>query len=122
MTIAENHPPETRPNTEEELLAQGWTAEQASFLAKFDAACQGQDATLVIPVTIFALENITKLLTPDSQRAVAALVSESAFRMGQEANQTDKELAAIKKAANEIGDDGAVNPDADHPPGPASVQ
>lgn len=123
MSSSDTTPPEAGPTTKEELVALGWTEEQADFLSKFDAACQGQDASLVIPVTIHALENVARILTPDAQRAAAALFSEAAMRMGQAAANTEQQLQALEKLANEQGDqDGASNPDADHPPGPTTVQ
>jgi hypothetical protein len=114
-------PEETGPVTPEELQAQGWSPEHAAFLSKFDAALQGQDASIVIPTTIYALQNLCRVLTPDAQRQVASLFSEAAMQIGQAAAETEKQLAGLQQLADEVGEDGATT-EADHPPGSPTVQ
>lgn len=69
------------------LIEQGYTPEAADVQVTFERAMQGKEATVVIPVVLGALENVTGLLTPEAQRQVAGLMSEAAFRISQAAAQ-----------------------------------
>jgi hypothetical protein len=89
------------PVTEEQLIAQGWDPEYAKYLVKFDAAVQGEDASIVIPVTAHALENMTGAFTPEAMRQVASLFQEAAVRIGQRA-------AAIEQGLKEHEQDNTV--------------
>lgn len=71
----------------EALVGQGYTPEAADVQVTFQRSMEGKDATVVIPVVLAALENVTTLLTPEAQLQVAGLMSEAAFRISQAAAQ-----------------------------------
>jgi predicted RNA-binding Zn-ribbon protein involved in translation (DUF1610 family) len=78
-------PQKVGPSTKEELMEQGWPEEHAEFLAAFDSAVQGRDVSIVLPVVIFAVENLTSICEPQAMQNVAGLLSEAAMRVGQRA-------------------------------------
>jgi hypothetical protein len=99
-----NHPEAHNAATKAELMAGGWPEEQAEFLSKFDGVCAGQDASIVVPVALFALENVAcRSFTPAALRQSATLFSEAAFRMGQAATETEKQLAGLEQLAEAQG-------------------
>lgn len=75
------------PLTADQLVEMGWDREQAEYLCAFDAVMEGRDATLVLPVTLHALENIATYLEPEAMTQVAALFAQASARIRERARE-----------------------------------
>lgn len=81
--------PQGGPLTVDQLIAQGWDREQAEYLCAFDAVLEGRDATLILPVTLHALENVASYLAPEAMRQVAQLFIQAGGRIADRADEKD---------------------------------
>lgn len=89
-----------------EAIARGFTVEHSHVIGDVDAALEGHDAHIALPVLIYVIENIAMRLAPVAQEQVASLVSEASYQIAARAREA-KEAAAREQAAQPTGENHA---------------
>lgn len=82
-----------------DAIARGFPVEHAHVIGDLDAALEGHDASVAIPVILMVLENIVVGFEPAAKEQVANLMSEAAFRIAQGARE-QQQAVAPEQAAN----------------------
>ena len=77
----------TNPAVIAEAVSRGFTVQHAHVIGDLDAALQGHDASIALPVMVSVIDTIASLLEPAAQEHVAGLLSEAAYNIAERARQ-----------------------------------
>lgn len=90
-------------------IQRGFPVEHAHVFGDVDAALEGHDAHVALPVLISVIDSIASRLAPAAQEQVANLLSEAAFQIAERARETKE--AAAREAAQPTGENHGDQPE-----------
>lgn len=90
----------TNPSVIADAIAKGYPVQHAHVIGDLDAALEGHDAAIALPVLILMVDNIAAKLLPAAQEQVAGLLSDTAYQIAERARVL-KEAAARDGAADQ---------------------
>jgi uncharacterized protein with PIN domain len=94
-------------------IQRGFPVEHAHVFGDVDAALEGHDAHVALPVLINVIDSIASRLAPAAQEQVATLMSEAAFQIAERAREQSQPAA---EAAQPTGDNHGNQPEEDQQP------